>query len=104
VAAVHGGASLGESFTPDELNRLQSSTVDGQPGKTFGYDALGDLTSKPGVGTYSYPAPNTGQVHLVSGITGTVAGLANPTFNYDNNGNVKNGVNRQFAWPAPIGD
>jgi len=46
------------------------------------------------VGTYSYPLPNHANSHQVSGITGTVAGLTNPLFAYDGNGNLKNGLNR----------
>jgi RHS repeat-associated protein len=94
------GPNMGETLTPDELNRMHVAQVDGQTAKTFSYDAVGNLTAKPGVGSYSYPAPNTAQAHLVSSITGTVAGLTNPTLSYDNNGNLQTGVNRRLQWSA----
>jgi RHS repeat-associated protein len=36
----------------------------------------------------------------VSAITGTVAGVANPAFNYDANGNLSLGLNRQWTWSS----
>jgi hypothetical protein len=52
------------------------------------------------VGTYAYPAANTAHPHLLSGITGTVVGLTNPSFAYDANGNTQSGLNRLYAWSA----
>ncbi|AVR95083.1 NBR1-Ig-like domain-containing protein [Pseudoduganella armeniaca] len=45
-----------EMFDYDELNRLTMSQVSGQAQQVFGYgNAAGNLTSKTGIGTYTYP-------------------------------------------------
>jgi len=63
---------------------------------------LGNITSTANVGTYAYPSSGYGAVrpHAVSSITGTVAGLTNPGFSYDANGNLVNGLNRAYTWTA----
>jgi hypothetical protein len=73
-----------QSFCYDALNRLTnyalSSTCTASGGKTVGYDALGDITSKSDVGTYTYPTAGNPLPHAVSSITGTVNGVTNPTY------------------------
>ena len=95
------GTLLQESFEYDELNRLKTSYIGSQT-NSFTYDALGNITSKANVGTYSYPASGYGVIrpHAVSSITGAVAGLTNPSFSYDANGNLVNGLNRAYTWTA----
>lgn len=95
------GTLLQESFEYDELNRLKTSYIGSQT-NSFTYDALGNITSKANVGTYSYPASGYGAIrpHAVSSITGAVAGLTNPGFSYDANGNLVNGLNRTYTWTA----
>jgi len=95
-----GAAAMSETFTYDELDRLKTSQVSGLDLKNYGYDALGNLTSKTNVGTYTYPGAKAARPHLVSGITGTVVGLANPSYTYDANGNTVSGLNRLYAWSA----
>ena len=95
-----GSSQMSETFTYDELDRLKTSQVSGLDLKNFGYDALGNITSKANVGAYAYSCPSGSRPHLVCGITGTVAGLANPSFSYDANGNTQNGLNRLYAWSA----
>jgi RHS repeat-associated protein len=105
--AIVGG--LNESFTYDNLDRLATTAFNnGVPGKTYGYDCMGNITSMPGVGTYSYgsatvPCPTggmEGRPHAVSAITGTVNGIANPTFVYDANGNLTSGAGRTIAYTS----
>jgi len=92
-----------EQFCYDALNRLTnvamgaSCTSSGT--KTVGYDAIGDISSKTGVGTYSYPTSGSSSVrpHAVSSITGTVNGVVNPTFTYDANGNMTAGLGRTIT-------
>ena len=98
--ANDGGTLTAETFTYDPLDRLSTSTVAGQAQQAFGYDALGNVVSKAGVGTYSYNAAGTPRIHLVASISGSVAGLVNPVFTYDNNGNLLNGLNRYYTWTA----
>jgi len=86
---------FGEDFTYDDLNRLLSSEVDGQAVKSFIYDAAGNIKSKTGAGTYTYPAQGATAVRphavqTVSGITGT--------FSYDDNGNLLSGASRTISW------
>lgn len=95
-----GASAMSETFTYDALDRMQTSQVTGLDLKNFGYDNLGNITSKANVGTYTYPAANSARPHLISSITGTVAGLTNPSFAYDANGNLQNGLNRLYAWSA----
>lgn len=95
-----GASAMSETFTYDALDRMQTSQVSGLDLKNFGYDNLGNITSKANVGTYTYPPANSARPHLISSITGTVVGLTNPSFAYDANGNLQNGLNRLYAWSA----
>lgn len=67
---------LTETFTHDKLNRLTSSAVGGSALRV-GYDALGNITHKTGVGVYSYHA---NKPHAVRQAGDT-------TYQYDQNGN-----------------
>jgi RHS repeat-associated protein len=92
-----------EFFCNDALNRLQkwSSGVNGgtvSDCNTTGtnilhkgvvYDAIGNITSKTGVGTYSYPPAGQPMPHAVQSIAGNVNGVANPSYSYDPNGNMQ---------------
>ncbi|MDQ1813289.1 polymorphic toxin-type HINT domain-containing protein [Massilia sp. CCM 9210] len=86
-----------ESFKYDELNRLSTSQVAGQPEQTFTYDDAGNLKTKSNVGagsTYVYPAPGASAVrpHAVQSISGI------GTFGYDANGNLLSGAGRTISW------
>jgi RHS repeat-associated protein len=112
-----------EQFSYDALNRLSSSQVTGQPKQTFAYDAIGNLTSKTGVGTFEYntvttwvmidlddisipirvvkpAAAGAGRPNAVSGVRGTVNGMTNPVFEYDPNGNLSSGAGRRIEWSS----
>jgi RHS repeat-associated protein len=80
-----------DNFTYDALNRLSTYSLAGSAYQSMGYDALGDITSKPGIGTYAYPTAGQPRPHAVSSITGTVRGVTNPTFSYDADGNTLSG-------------
>ena len=76
------GKALTESFTYDTLNRLTQSQVTGRSAQTVSYDALGNIKTKTGVGTYTYGTGTTAPgPHAV-----VQAGTLNYT--YDANGNV----------------
>lgn len=96
-----GSGQLQETFGYDRLNRLDFSTLNGST-RNHGYDETGNLTAKTHVGSYHYPPSGAGSIrpHAVSAITGSVAGLTNPSFSYDANGNLVNGLNRSYAWRA----
>lgn len=98
--------SVAETFQYDGMNRLIQASLsvsDGTPvTKTYGYDELGNMTSKSDVGTYSYPASGATSVrpHAVSSITGAMNGVTNPIFTYDANGNMLTGADRTLVWNA----
>jgi len=100
--AATAGSLTTESFSHDSLDRLQTITVWGQPTATLAYDALGNLSAKPNVGAYAYPPSGAGSVrpHALSAISGSVAGLANPGFGYDPNGNQTSGLGRSTVWTS----
>ncbi|WP_422025256.1 RHS repeat domain-containing protein [Pyruvatibacter mobilis] len=87
-----GTSGLTEDFLYDQLNRLTSSHVAGQTAQTVTYDAIGNITSKSDVGTYSYLG--AGGPHAVASISGTV----NTTYTYDANGNTLTGHGRTMTW------
>jgi RHS repeat-associated protein len=86
-----------EYFTYDTLNRLSTSRVQEQAIQTFGYDATGNIVSKTGTGTYTYPTQGSSAVrpHAVQ----TVSSMSG-TFVYDDNGNLTNGGGRTVAWTS----
>lgn len=71
--------SLTEVFTPDALNRLSSSTLNGNQNLALTYYASGDIHTRSDVGTYTYGA--SAHPHAV-----TVAGPN--SYGYDANGNL----------------
>lgn len=88
---VDNNATMRESFTYDNLNRLDVTTLTvDATSATFNvdYDHLGNITFKTGVGTYHY---ENGRPHAVSRISG---GNLEGSFVYDNNGNMTSGGGR----------
>ena len=90
----------------DTLNRLTNyaagtgvTACTSSGTKTVGYDALGDITSKTGVGTYAYGAGVAGP-HAVSSIAGTVNGVVNPAYTYDANNNMTAGAGRTVTYTS----
>jgi len=98
VRTQHWDLGFREVFSYDALNRIETSTVDGQPTQAFRYDASGNMLSKTGVGTgdYVYPAQGVGSVrpHAVQSIPGV------GSFAYDDNGNLVSGGNRSVSWTS----
>ncbi len=87
-------AGLTEDFTYDVLNRLTTYQIAGQAAQTMSYDVLGNIASKPDVGTYAYPAAGTPHPHAVTGVAGPLAA----TYAYDANGNMVAGAGRTLSW------
>jgi RHS repeat-associated protein len=93
-----------ETFGYDELNRIIQSQVSGQAQQVFTYDAVGNLTSKTGVGTqngnlgatYQYPVQGSSAIrpHAVDSIPGI------GSFGYDDNGNLTSGAGRTLTWTS----
>ena len=91
---LNGSGSTNETLGYDNLNRLQASTVTGQTGKSYSYDAIGNFTSKAG-NSYAYNASCGGNPcpHAVA----TVGGIAG-SFSYDKNGNLLSGDSMTIGW------
>lgn len=84
-----------ETFSYDALNRLQTNSLDGAAVTTLVYSDLGNITTLPGVGTYTYKTTTT-RPHAVESITGAL----NSNFTYDANGNMQSGNNRSIIWTS----
>ena len=81
---------LSEVITPDALDRVKSSTLNGVQNLSVDYDASGNITSKTDVGAYTYGDPN--HPHAATAI-GT------HTYSYDANGNqiTRDGASQAWA-------
>ncbi len=84
--------TLVENFNYDNLHRLTSTT--GSDPRTFTYDAMGNISSKTGVGTYSYHATKKHQVTATSG----GALLTAQSYAYDLNGNMNSRWGSTISW------
>ena len=87
--------NLTEVFTPDALNRLTTTTLNGVQTLAVSYDAAGDILSKSDVGSYSYGDPS--HPHGV-----TSAGSW--TIGYDADGNVNSragGAINSYSYNLP---
>jgi len=80
-----------ENFHYDDLDRLDRSTLNGTTNLVVGYDAIGNITSKTGVGTYTYHATKR---HAVVSTTGTI----NNAYAYDANGNMETRNGQPITW------
>ena len=101
-----------ETFSYDMLNRLSSAslvgTSNGGATVTYAYDVLGNIVCKsdvlisgtcsPGTVSHTYGGqPNAGP-HAVTAVAGTVNGIANPGYQYDQDGNVFNRAGTNVQW------
>jgi RHS repeat-associated protein len=84
-------SNLTEEFFYDNLHRLDYSTLNGVTNLDLAYDALGNITNKLDVGTYTYDATKKHQV------TSTSNGWS---FGYDNNGNMTSGRGATITWTS----
>jgi len=92
-------ADIRETYGYDRLDRLTSNEVSSSTytQNTFNkkyhtrYDLLGNLTSKTGVGTYTYGSANSPYRLTKAGSN---------TYQYDANGNMTKGAGRTFAWTS----
>jgi RHS repeat-associated protein len=90
--------NLWEGFLYDNLNRLTSNSINstgaGVITQTYGYDSLGNITSRSDAGTYTYGAVNV-RPHAVAQITRANGGTRQ--FTYDASGNLIQEVERDSA-------
>lgn len=87
-----------ETFDYDTLNRLTDTYADFGNGQTqtttIEYDALGRITSKTGVGSYSYGT--CGTLHGVC----SISGQKNASYGYDANGNMDDRAGDTILWSS----
>ncbi|MGO0309660.1 hypothetical protein ACTL6P_24290 [Endozoicomonas acroporae] len=83
--------ALVETFDYDGLNRLTHSMV-GERTERYAYDGLGNITSKTGVGTYTYGQNGAG-IHAV-----THTSIGDISYQYDANGNMISGDGRTLEY------
>ncbi|MBV9990521.1 MAG: VCBS repeat-containing protein [Alphaproteobacteria bacterium] len=96
-----------EKFCYDGMNRLvnasMTSTCTTSPRKAIAYDALAGITKKSDICTaancYTYGGTGYGP-HQLASITGNYNGVTNPTFTYDNNGNMLGGAGFTMSYTA----
>lgn len=84
-----------ENFAYDELNRLQSSQIEGQDPVLMEYDGFGNILSKTDKGDYGYDSLN--QPHAVKQVVGL---SGTELYSYDANGNMVIGKNRAATWTS----
>ncbi|MCT2532885.1 peptidoglycan DD-metalloendopeptidase family protein [SAR92 clade bacterium H231] len=84
--------NLTENFLYDGLNRLKSSQVVGSSAQTLTFNAIGNITHKSDVGSYSYGAGSAGP-HAVTSAGGQ-------TYSYDANGNNISGDGRTISYTS----
>lgn len=80
-----------ETFQYDAFDRMYQQNRNGTGLLTVGYNAIGNITSKTGVGTYTYHATKK---HAVASTTGTL----NNTYVYDANGNMTSRNGQLTTW------
>ncbi|MES1944210.1 hypothetical protein PC39_08844 [Salinisphaera sp. PC39] len=86
---------LTEAFAYDDLYRLTGATLNGNTNLNVSYDAIGNITSKSSVGSYTYGQNNAGP-HAVTQVTGN----RGATYSYDANGNMTQGNSRSLTWTS----
>ena len=83
--------NLTEAFGYDHLHRLTSSTLNGVSNLSVAYNALGNITSKTGTGTYTYHATRK---HAV------VSTSSGGSYAYDANGNMTSRNGSTISWSS----
>lgn len=88
TARENSVANLRETFTYDDLYRLNSYSLNGSLKQSIAYDTIGNITSKSDAGSYTYGSPRP---HAVTAIGAT-------TYQYDANGNMTDRGSTTIDW------
>jgi RHS repeat-associated protein len=86
-------SSLTEHFEYDALNRLDYSTLNGVTNLDVTLDAIGNITYRSDVGSYTYHATRK---HALA----STGAPTNWSFTYDNNGNMQTGRGATINWTS----
>ena len=109
---IDANNSLTETYVYDTLNRVTKTTTNSGSVNTvdnYSYNAIGNIICKDDISACSVANPNyaynpsgVGSVrpHAVASVTGSINGVVNPTFSYDNNGNMTAGAGRTISWKS----
>ncbi|MEI2423270.1 hypothetical protein V6O07_23570, partial [Arthrospira platensis SPKY2] len=81
----------GVAFGYEHLHRLTASTLNGVSNLSVAYNALGNITSKTGTGTYTY---HTTRKHAV------VSTSSGGSYGYDANGNMTSRNGSTISWSS----
>jgi RHS repeat-associated protein len=105
IERQNNNAGLTENLFYDADQRLTCAVLTSNCStSTFVYDGgaagPGNITTQTGVGTYTYPAAGQPRPHAVTSITGTFNGITNPSFSYDNNGNMTSRAGSTVSWSS----
>lgn len=96
-----GMLSSTETFTYDALDRLTGVTVGGTTSMSVSYAANGNISSKTGIGTYTYGSSHPHAVAQVANTSGLVP-TATQTILYNGFGKIEtiedNGYNMEFTY------
>ncbi|WP_338771176.1 Ig-like domain-containing protein [Massilia sp. METH4] len=96
------GVNTIDTFSYDTLDRLKTATVKNSAGVTVStsttYNAIGNIVTRTGLGTYTYPTAGAKRPHAVTRISGTVDGVTAPSYLYDDNGNLSSGGQFTVTW------
>jgi RHS repeat-associated protein len=84
-------SNLTEEFFYDNLYRLDYSQLNGVTNLDLIYDALGNISAKSDVGTYTYHATKKHQLTSINN---------GWSFSYDNNGNMTSGRGGTITWTS----
>jgi YD repeat-containing protein len=85
-----------ENATYDKVGRITQASIAGGTTTAVTYNDAGDITSKTGVGNYSY----TLGTHRLAAIVGSAGGVTNPSYTYDANGNMLTGAGISATWTS----
>ena len=82
-------------YTYDDLYRLTNATTSAASSTSYAhsytYNAIGNLTTKSDVGSYTYAGTNYANPHAPTTINGV-------TYAYDNNGNLTTAGSNTYTW------
>ena len=81
-------SGLYEHFYYDALNRLDYSTRNGTTNLDLGYDGIGNITSKTGIGSYNYTSSQAGCSYYAHAQPHAVRNAGGGSYCYDANGNM----------------
>lgn len=91
---------LTENFYYDNLYRLSYSQRNGATNLSLSYDAMGNIASKAGVGSYDYTSAQAGCSYYAHAQRHAVRNAGGAAYCYDANGNMTKRNGQTIAWSS----